>query len=650
MNRELLASLLTALLVIALIVVWAVTERAEQEHAAQETSIIAGQAALRLQDYVRARILAAETLRTSFESGGAIDEAAFRALSRDIQGEFGGFLALSWIDADGIIQWAVPLERNQAAQGKSPRGHPLAQSTFARAERDRADVATQPLTLFQGVQGFATYLPMDPPSLGYVNGVFDIGALVEQCFTSGLMEHWDVVVKDADTSLFTTPGFEDNKQPASTASLAVLDRTWTLTVRRRGPATSITPLARRGVLAFGLILAVALGVAVRAVRERTREREEADTARVELARELAESRRLEALGQLAGGVAHDVNNLLTTISGAASLLRDGRDDPELLGLTDDILVACRSGADLTGGLLAYSRLQLVQPRVLDTNVELARAGALLARIVREDIHWERDVAEGLWPVEMDPGEFSRVVINLVGNAVDAMPKGGVLALEAANAPGAGETPDGVVITVSDSGEGISEEVKLRIFEPFFTTKAPGRGTGLGLASVQGAVAAAHGTITVESAPGAGARFTVWLPRSHEEPASRSSIPAIQAISSRRTVLLVEDQEAVRRVATKILERAGHEVLVAEHAVEARRIFDERADIDILVTDVVMPGVNGAELAAALRRARPDLAVVFTSGYAREQLAPEMLQHERCVYLQKPFGRTDLTAAITRLVG
>jgi len=646
MAREHLASLLTALLVLALVIVWAVTERAEQHHVAQEGAITAGQAALRLQDYVGARLLAADTLRQAFEAGDSLDEESFRARSGDIQDHFGGFLALSWIDADGVIRWAVPLERNRSAQGRSVRDHPVAHTSFEAAESDREDVATEPLTLFQGLRGFATYMPMDPPRLGYLNGVFDITTLVEQCFIAGLLDHWEVSVADEGELLFVSDGFATNVQPASDATLAVLDRTWTLTVRPKGVETARTPLARRTFLAFGLLLAVALGVAVRALRVRTQEREEADAARIELAKELAEARRLEALGQLAGGVAHDVNNLLTTISGSASLLQDGRDDPELEQLTEDILAACRHGAEMTGGLLAFSRLQIIQPRVLDTNRELAQAESLVARLVREDIQRTRDVAEGLWPVRMDPGEFSRVVLNLVGNAVDAMPQGGALGIAARNV--SGTRGDGVEITVSDSGEGISEDVMLRIFEPFFTTKAPGRGTGLGLASVQGAVSAAQGTVRVDSRPGEGARFTVWLPRSHEEPPSLLSIPTVPPTSTGRTVLLVEDQAAVRRVATLILEREGHEVLAAGHAEEARALFAQREDIDVLVTDLVMPDVGGVELAAALRRERPGLAVIFTSGHAQEQLDSDVLD-ERCVYLQKPFGRQELTSAIARLV-
>ncbi|MCO4772255.1 MAG: response regulator [Deltaproteobacteria bacterium] len=652
MLRRLLPTLL-ALPILVVALAWFAAERAAREQQREESSLTAGQAALRLEDYVGARLLAADTIRLSLQRGDPLEERAFRRRADQVQERFGGFLALNWIDADGVIRWVSPLEPNRSAAGRNVNDHPTAGPFFRQAIQQHRDVATGPITLFQGQRGFASYLPMNERHLGYLNAVFDAERLVEGCFTSGLLDAWEVQVMDGGELVYQTPRYETSgAEHAGTAALRVVDRTWSLRVRpTNARRTDHNGPFRRAVFAVALFFAFALGVAVQLLQLRTRQKDEAERAQLAMSAELLEARRLEALGQLAGGVAHDVNNLLTTISGSAALLEDASIGAEMKAtLSRDILEACRHGAELTSGLLAYSRQQIIQPRALETTEELARAEGLLARLVRENIQWERQVDPELWPVLMDPGEFNRVLLNLIANAVDAMPEGGVLGLRAENVPGDQSRPDGVRITVTDSGHGIPDAIRERIFDPFFTTKGPGRGTGLGLASVHGAVTAAGGTITLESSSGEGARFSVWLPCTEDAPESLP--PTLEPTSplARRVVLLVEDQPSVRKITKLILEREGHEVLAAGHADEARGLFMGRGDVQVLVTDVVMPDVSGPELAKALRRERPDLAIVFTSGHAQEQLDPEVLADPRCTYIPKPFDRAQLTDAISSVLG
>jgi len=642
--REYLAPFLTLLLLALLATVWVVSGHEERRREQAEGAIVAAQAALRLEDYVGARLLAADTLRRSLEAGLDRDRRSFEIHAQQIHDRFGGFLALNWIDGEGVIRWVVPLEQNRQALGRSPRDHPGARPTFLEAERTRADVATQPLTLFQGQRGFATYLPLDGPEQGTLNAVFDVRELVEDCYRAGLLDHWEVALQDDGSELYVTEDFAPSGHLVSQAEVRVLGRTWALSVHPRG--MSPVPVLRTSFMAFGILLSIGLGVAVHVVMMRTREREEADAARVQLAQELAESKRLEALGQMAGGVAHDVNNLLTTISANASLLREGQQDAEDLELADDILAACGHGAEMTARLLAFSRQHVVQPVPLDTNRELVGVEKLLQRLLRDDIRWSMDVADDLWPIRMDPGEFSRALLNLGSNAVDAMPDGGALTLTARNADATPERPAGVELLVCDSGTGIPDDVRQRIFEPFFTTKGHGGGSGLGLASVKGAVHEAGGTIEVDDGPSGGARFTIWLPRTLEQPAALVSEEAAVSVDGGRTkLLLVDDQEPVRRVARLVLERAGYQVFDASTAEGARQIFREHDDIDVLVTDVVMPDIHGVELAAMLRADRPDLAVVFASGYAQQQLSPELLAEPGYRFVQKPFRAADLRSAV-----
>jgi len=656
----------------ALFAVSARTTMVQRDRAqfAETAEVTSRQAALRLEDYVRARLLAADTLRESMEAGPLFTEDAFQSRSEQIQERFGGFLALNWIDQSGVIRWVAPLEGNEAARGPNVLDHPTAAPFFQQSHTGR-DVATPPLALFQGRRGFATYLPIGAPARGTLNGVFDIDRLVGDCFGSGLLDRWELGLDDDGEPAFRSAGFNDAPEAlGADAPLSVVDRRWSLVLRPRPSlVAALGGGARDGFIAFGLLLAIGLGLSVRvtlvrteqtaeAERQRARadlEREEANRKTGVLAEELEEVRRLEAIGRLAGGVAHDFNNLLTTITGSAGLLLEDLEgnpegNPEDRGLLEDILQASHHGAELTGGLLAFARQQVLQPRSLDTGLELTRAQGLLARLVRANVVWEHVIPPDLWPVEMDPGELNRVIVNLAANGSDAMPAGGRLRLEASNCTlaegahpqvGAG---DWVRIDVVDTGVGIPEEVRARIFEPFFSTKELGRGTGLGLASVYGAVRGAGGRVTVTSEVGEGTRFSLWFPRCEVAPeplAVRSG--AVRGVGQR--VLLVDDQEALRRVAAKMLERAGYRLLEASNAAEAVDVAEEAGDVAVLVTDMVMPGGGGDELAHALLARWPDLAVVYTSGYTSDSFDVTGLLNERATYLPKPYDRRELAAAV-----
>ncbi len=651
----------------AVVAVGARTEMAQRDRAQfeQTARITASQAALRLDDYVGARLLAADTLREAVQTEPALNEPAFRERALHIQDRFGGFLALNWIDPDGVIRWVVPEAPNRAALGRSVLDHPTAGPFFDRS-RAGEDVASPPLNLFQGLAGFATYLPIGD-GRGTMNAVFHTDRLVEDCFGSGLLDAWELSLDDAGASAYSTEGFADAPPHLGAgATLSVVDRTWSLTVRP-GPALSAAQEApaRDAVVALFLLLAIGLGISVRATLLRTEQATEADRKKAEadrqkeeadrksglLAEELEEARQLEAIGRLAGGVAHDFNNLLTAIGGSASLLLDdGPQDPESRELLKDIVDASHHGAELTSGLLAFARQQVLRPRSLDTGLELRRAEGLLARLIRADIEWSHRIDDGLWPIEMDAGELNRVVVNLVTNGVDAMPTGGRLRLDAANLrvePGETSGPEEgewVRIEVADTGEGMPEEVQGRMFEPFFTTKGLGRGTGLGLASVYGAVRAVGGHVTVASVVDEGTQIALWLPRSElrPEPPLEPSGP-VRGVGQK--VLLVEDQEALRRVAAKMLQRAGYEVIQASGASEAEAVAEATEHLDVLVTDMVMPGGGGDELAQALLEARPTLAVVYTSGYTSDNFDVGQLLGPHATYLPKPYNRRELAAAV-----
>jgi CheY-like chemotaxis protein len=367
---------------------------------------------------------------------------------------------------------------------------------------------------------------------------------------------------------------------------------------------------------------------------------------------------MEAVGRLAGGIAHDFNNLLTVISGHAQLLMDelpseSRARPEALAIAN----ATDRAANLTAGLLAFSRKQVANPRVLDLADVIQSMSGLLRRMLGEHIEVTLQAASGLGRVRADATHLEQVVMNLAVNARDAMPEGGRLGFGLANTEiersAANPLPPGayVVLTVTDSGVGMDAETRAHLFEPFFTTKAVGKGTGLGLATVYGIVRQSGGDIRVDSAPGQGSTFRIFLPRV-DEPAEDTPGPAPAALlpGGTETILLVEDDDAVRQLAVIVLRRLGYTVLEAPEAEAATRIFTTHAGpLHLLVTDVIMPGLSGPRLAERLRALRPGLRVLFLSGYSEEELDITQGAGPDTRFLAKPYLGTTLARTIREVL-
>ncbi len=386
--------------------------------------------------------------------------------------------------------------------------------------------------------------------------------------------------------------------------------------------------------------------------------DEAERRRLE--ERLRQAQKMEAIGRLAGGVAHDFNNLLMVILGRSDVLKEliGADDPRYRHV-DLIQKTAEEAASLTGQLLAFSRQQVLNPKVLNLNAVLGGMKTMLRRLLGEDIHLVTVPGESLGRVKADPGQLQQVLLNLAVNARDAMPHGGRLTLETANVEldepavrgQAGARPGAYVrLTVSDAGMGMDAATQARIFEPFFTTKAPGQGTGLGLSTVWGIVKQSGGYVSVESAPGRGATFTIDLPRVEApvEPAEPSPMP-VRSPHGIETVLLVEDEDQVRDFTREILEGHGYTVLEAAHPGEALRLVaDHAGSIHLLLTDVVMPGMSGRHLADRLTALRPELKVLYMSGYTEDGIVHHGVIAAGRAFLQKPF-RGDVLAREVRRV-
>jgi signal transduction histidine kinase/ActR/RegA family two-component response regulator len=376
----------------------------------------------------------------------------------------------------------------------------------------------------------------------------------------------------------------------------------------------------------------------------------------QLEEELRQSQKMEALGRLAGGVAHDFNNLLTVIKGHSELIieRLPTKDP-LLGSGQQIRKAADRAASLTRQMLAFSRRQALEPTVFDMNSLVADMYKLLKRLIHEDIEFTFRAGESLGRIKADTGQIEQVLLNLAVNASDAMPRGGKLIIETKNVqvdPEAAKSRPNlepgfyVMLAVSDTGHGMTPETKARIFEPFFTTKDSGKGTGLGLATVYGVVKQSGGFIWVDTTIGKGSRFEVYLPRVEQDitpyPTEELAAPKTRAAG---TVLLAEDEEAVRALAFEFLTAAGYRVFVASDGQKAMEIAETLAEpIHVLVTDVVMPKMRGPELAKRLKAARPELKVVFMSGYLEQNEGGEDFTGS-AAFLQKPFSKDVLVRQV-----
>ena len=399
-------------------------------------------------------------------------------------------------------------------------------------------------------------------------------------------------------------------------------------------------------------------VAVAVVRDLTeRQRAEAEQARLRGEAQAHRNQRLESLGQLAGGIAHDFNNMLGVIVNYANFVIEEAESPspDVAAITADarqVVKAGNRGTELTHQLLAFARREVVRPQVLDLNAVLADVEALLRRAIGEHVTLIVRPSAPLPAITADPGQIEQMLVNLALNARDAMPGGGNLVMDTAAftaTPDNSAIPPGeyVRLRVGDSGCGMPPEVLERAFEPFFTTKASGEGTGLGLATVYGIVTQAGGEVSIASEPGLGSTVTILLPVSADAPAPA----APQAASTGghgETLLVVEDEAALRDVAGRILSGAGYHVLAADCGAQALELAAvHEGTIDLLVSDVVMPGMLGKELAERLVHTRPETRVLYMSGYAQPVLASQGTLDPGVALLEKPFTATDLLNAVRR---
>jgi signal transduction histidine kinase/ActR/RegA family two-component response regulator len=379
--------------------------------------------------------------------------------------------------------------------------------------------------------------------------------------------------------------------------------------------------------------------------------------------QLQQAQKMEAIGRLAGGIAHDFNNLLTAINGFTSLSLVKL--PEQNPVRENLLEVAKAGeraSQLTRQLLAFSRKQLLSPQSVDLNKVVADMGSMIRRIIGEGFVVSTGLDPDLPPIRMDPGQLEQIIINLAVNARDAMPDGGELLIETApftyragmiGAHDSFRPGNYAMLAVSDKGQGMTPEVMARLFEPFFTTKGPGKGTGLGLSMVYGIVKQSEGHILVTSEPGRGSTFKLYLPLAPEADAPAAATGAESTLAERpghETVLLVEDEAAVRRLVSEVLRSAGYHVLSAEDGEMALELAQSYSEpIHLLVTDVIMPKVGGSAVATHMAGSRPGIRILYMSGFTEDAVVRNGILNDSVAFIQKPFSPSQLLSLVRKLL-
>ncbi|MFZ0635171.1 MAG: response regulator [Candidatus Acidiferrales bacterium] len=628
----------------------------------------------KLESELRAQILPLERLAGEWQMLGSDPEK--KSAAELMMSGYPAYQAVEWVDPTLHVRWVTPSSGNEKDLGVDLSVDATQQAAFQAAEKNRDVIVTRPVNLLQGGRGLLVCVPVYTPQEfnGFVVGVFRYNELISSILKDVAQGYW-VAVYDGDEQIY---GEGVNLAPrdtelASTADVRFRDLTWRAEVWPK-PGTITYALSILPKVAFvgGILLSALLAFTIYSRETAKLRAKEAIAANKELKLEIAgreqaeealrRAQKMEAVGRLAGGVAHDFNNLLTVIRGyTALLLNRVGPDSALFRELNEILKSTDRASALTRRLLAFSRKQVLQLQVIDLNTLVTQVNELLPPVLGEDIDLVLDLDPDLGHVKADSAQMEQAIMNLAFNARDAMPLGGELKIQTRNAEldeawahrheGAQAGPH-VVLEVCDTGHGMTDDTLSHVFEPFFTTKDINKGTGLGLATVYGTLRQSGGFVSVSSKVGEGTTFQIYLPRVEEE-ISIVEVPVIapQLLQGFETILVIEDDDAVRRMTREFLKIKGYTVIEARGAAEAIQIVETRGDqIDLIVTDVLMPGMKGRELVARLAEIRSDLRVLYMSAYTEDAAINIGVLSPGTEFIEKPFSPDELAAKVRQVLG
>ena len=675
-DRLLLPAIFGLATVLAALILWELLIfhlRAETQAATNEQVLFVK---TKTESELKARILPLERLAGRWQARGQPDDLAMQSDAGLVTSVDPAYQAVEWADPTFHVRWVTPQSNNEADLGEDLGSDPRRRVALRAAADTGSTMATRPLSLGQGGRGLLVCVPVysGKKLSGFLLGVFRYQELLSSILQDVAQDYW-VVVYDGDEEIYGRkgPGPSTGGAAAQEAGIQFQQLTWRARAWPKPGTLSYTrsPLPQvflfggmlmAGLLAFTVYMAETARLHDKEVVATNKELQREIAGREQAEEALRQAQKMEAVGRLAGGVAHDFNNLLMVIRGhaALSLNRIGSTDG-LRRELDEILKSTDRASSLTRQLLAFSRNQVLQLRVLELNSLVTQVKELLPPVLGEDIDLVMELDPELGRVKADFAQMEQVIMNLVFNARDAMPDGGKLTIETANfdldetwvrrQAGLRAGPH-VMLAVRDTGQGMDEETQSHIFEPFFTTKDRGKGTGLGLATVYGTVRQSGGCITVSSKLGEGTIIRIYLPR-FEGAVEAIEIPKAVPHSGRgdETILVVEDDDAVRRMTREFLKIKGYTVVEARSAADAIEFMEGHNDsVDLVLTDVLMPGMKGRELVERLAKMRSGMKVLYMSAYTEDAAINIGVLNPGTEFIEKPFSPEELADKVREVLG
>jgi signal transduction histidine kinase len=624
---------------------------------------------------LRARVLPLERLAGRWQGRSPSDEQEMESDAGLVMSGYPAYQAIEWVDPAFHVLWVAPEKENEADIGADLGAVPGLRATFESADHSSNTMVTPRVNLRQGGRGFLVCVPVHSGKKlsGFLVGVFRYQELLSSILEDVAPDYW-VAVYDGNEVVYRRAMAQPPQEGryVQDANIEFQQLTWRALVWPKAGAVayarSVLPSVVFGggilmalMLAFAVYMAETAQLNVKKLGATNRELEREIVGREQAEEALRHAQKMEAIGRLAGGVAHDFNNLLMVIRGRAALSQNsvGLGSPLRRELSEIVKAADRASS-LTRKLLAFGRKQVLQPRVLDLNGLVTQVTELLPPVLGEDIKLSLDLEPELGRVKADFAQLEQVIMNLVFNARDAMPGGGDLTIQTANCdldaawarnhPGVQAGPH-VMLAVRDTGHGMDEKTQSHLFEPFFTTKDTSKGTGLGLATVYGTVNQSGGCITVSSKVGVGTVFQIYLPRV-EGPVEfvEAPKPIVRSLEGEERILVVEDDDAVRRMTCEFLKIRGYTVIEARSAADAIQWMESHDEtIDLVLTDVVMPGMKGRELIERLAKLRSKLNVLYMSAYTEDDAINIGILSPGTAFIEKPFSPDELAGKVRNVL-
>jgi len=629
----------------------------------------------KIESELKSRILMLERLAERSQGPDGLNEARLESDAGLVMTSDPAYQGIEWVEPTFQVKWATARTSDGPGIGLNLGANAAQRAALEDSAKNRRASITSPTSSPKEGLGFVVFVPVYSKNklTGFLAGSFQYDALFSDAL-QGVAQDYRLSIYDGAEAIYTERA--GNAAPggwAESVNARVQQSNWKVDIwpKPQTLSNAMSPLPSAALIG-GILMAALMAFAVYLAETAWKQAKAAVATNKELEKEIAgrqqaeealrQAQKMEAVGRLAGGVAHDFNNLLMVIRGhAALLLKRVTYDSALYRELNEILKTTDRASSLTRRLLAFSRKQVLQLRVLDLNTLVAQVQELLPPVLGDDITLTVRLDPDLGRVKADAAQMEQVIMNLVFNARDAMPGGGELTIETSNAEldeawvrdhAATQVGPHVRLTVRDTGHGMNKETLSHVFEPFFTTKETGKGTGLGLASVYGTVTQSGGCITASSKPGEGATIEIYLPRV-EEAVEEVEIPepAPQTASGAETILVVEDDDAVRRMTREFLRIKGYTVIEASRATDAIRLMElHKEAIDLVLTDVLMPGMKGRELVEHLGKLQANMKVLYMSAYTEDAALNIGVLDPGTEFIEKPFGPDELAGKVRKILG